>query len=70
VCKIGPERIIRKINNNYGTTTNFKFDMCQVRKRNISEEQENVKISSYTKIVSKRKKKKTTMEMFLPYTSH
>jgi hypothetical protein len=41
--------------------------MCQNKKEDTSEEQENDRISSYAKIVSK--KKKTTMEMFLPYTS-
>ncbi len=41
--------------------------MCQNRKKDTSKEQENDKISSYTRTMSK--KKKTTMEMLLPYTS-
>jgi hypothetical protein len=63
--------VLRKNNNNYGTTTNLKFGMCQDRKRDISEEQENDRIFSYTRIMNeKKKKKKMTMEMFLPYTNH
>jgi hypothetical protein len=40
--------------------------MCQNKEKNTWEEQENDKIFSYTTTMSK---KKTTMEMLLPYTS-
>jgi hypothetical protein len=33
--------IIKRNNNNFGTTTNPKFDMCQNKERDTSEEQEN-----------------------------
>jgi len=44
---------------------------AKIKKKDKSEEDENDRISSYTRIVNeKKKKKKTIMEMFLPYISH
>jgi len=72
VCKIGPKTVLKRSNNNYGTIISLKYDMCQDKKKDKSEEHENDIISSYTRIVNekKKKKKKTIMEMFLPYISH
>jgi hypothetical protein len=41
----------------------------KTKKKDTSEEHEKDRISSYTIIVSKKKKKTMIMEMFLPYTS-
>jgi hypothetical protein len=64
--------VLGRSNKKFGTTTNLKFDMCQDKKKDTSEKHEKNKFSSYTRIMSRKKKKKkmTTMEMFLPYTSH
>jgi hypothetical protein len=42
-------------------------DMCKNRERDTSKEQEKDRIASYTRTMSK--KKKTIMEMALPYTT-
>jgi hypothetical protein len=45
---------------------------AKIKKKDKSKEDENDRISSYTRIVNEKKKKKKMMimEMFLPYISH
>jgi hypothetical protein len=59
--------VLRRSNNNFGITTNPKFDMCQNKKRYTSEEQEKYNLFLHKNM--SKKKKKMIMEIFLPYTS-
>jgi hypothetical protein len=60
--------ILRRTKNNFETTKNPKFDMCQNKERDTNEEEEKDNIFLHKN--SEQQEEETIMEMLLPYTSH